>query len=266
MLLVSDGSRLLAGPSEAGDEPYLIAQRCEGAVVAVGRDRYETGRWLLDRVSVDCVVLDDGFQHVALKRDLDFLLVDASDRQGLEALLPAGRLREPLWAAARASAVLITRADTPIDTTAVCERLRPYLKGHPAIQVLFHVEKLIELGTGTVHEPSLLAGRTGLAVSGVANGQSFRSLLERHGVKVIGDIEFRDHHHYSSKDLARIQDIALRCGAERILTTEKDAVKLKPLLASERQDREITAVRLGCNIIQGREALEGLIRDLIRDT
>ncbi|MDP9132275.1 MAG: tetraacyldisaccharide 4'-kinase, partial [Nitrospirota bacterium] len=81
-LLVSDGLRVLAGPEEAGDEPYLIARRCPHAVVAVGADRYALGQWVLSRLPVDCFLLDDGFQHVQLHRDVDLLLIDATDLAG----------------------------------------------------------------------------------------------------------------------------------------------------------------------------------------
>ena len=90
-LLVSDGSRILVGPVEAGDEPFLMAQRCPQAIVAVGADRVALGQWVLEQHPVDCIVLDDGFQHRSLHRDVDLVLLDATDAAGLDALLPAGR-------------------------------------------------------------------------------------------------------------------------------------------------------------------------------
>ncbi len=123
-LLVSNGERLLVGPNEAGDEPFLMAQRCPKAIVAVGADRYELGDWVLNRFPIDCLVLDDGFQHLGLYRDVNLLLVDATDAEGLAALVPAGRLREPLQAAARATAIVVTRADVPDQVTQVCHRLQ----------------------------------------------------------------------------------------------------------------------------------------------
>src|SRR5574337_1360647 len=114
-LLVSDGSRILAGPLEAGDEPFLMAQRCPYALVAVGADRVALGQWVLEQHPIDCIVLDDGFQHRALHRDVDLALLDATDAAGLDALLPAGRLREPLTELGRASALVVTRADSRQD-------------------------------------------------------------------------------------------------------------------------------------------------------
>ena len=118
-VLVSDGTQVLVGPAEAGDEPFLIATRCPRAIVAVGADRAAVGRWVLDRWPVDWIVLDDAFQHRALYRDLDVVLVDAMDATGLDAVLPAGRLREPLTGIRRAAAVVITRADSERDVVAV---------------------------------------------------------------------------------------------------------------------------------------------------
>jgi tetraacyldisaccharide 4'-kinase len=108
LLFVSDGARIIATAEEAGDEPFLIAQRCPEAIVAVGADRYRLARRVLETCGVDCIVLDDGFQHLAVHRDINLLLVDATDVDGLEGLLPAGRLREPMTAAKRATGVIVT--------------------------------------------------------------------------------------------------------------------------------------------------------------
>lgn len=141
-LLVSDGSRILAGPSEAGDEPFLMAQRCPRAVVAVGADRVALGRWVLEQYPVDYIMLDDGFQHRALHRDVDLVLLDATDAAGLDALLPSGRLREPLEALERASAVVITRADSRQDVEAVQQRLRKIARpSEDVIEVVFRPDR-----------------------------------------------------------------------------------------------------------------------------
>src|SRR5262245_44492855 len=143
MLLVSDGTRILAKPEEAGDEPHLIARRCPQAIVAVGSNRYELGRWVLDRFRVDCLLLDDGYQHLGLRRDLNLLLVDATDPAGLDAVLPAGRLREPMEAAARADLILITRADVAQQVDPILQRLRKIPIATEPIRVMFRAEELV---------------------------------------------------------------------------------------------------------------------------
>src|SRR2546422_4631912 len=110
ILEISDGRTLRGHPGDSGDEPFLIAQSCPGVPVAVGADRPRVGRYLVDRFDLDTLVLDDGFQHLALRRDMDILVLDAGAPFGNGYLLPRGRLREPLSAMERASAVLVTRA------------------------------------------------------------------------------------------------------------------------------------------------------------
>ena len=259
-VLVSDGRTTLAGPAEAGDEPYLIAWRCPGAVVAVGSDRYRLGRWVLERFPIDCLVLDDGFQHLALHRDVDLLLIDASDPAGLKALLPAGRLREPLSAAARATALLLTRADLGAGPTALLEPIRAATgRDSRAILIRFRPEALVNIVTGEIEKVESAAGRKAVIFSGIANPVSFRTLLADQGVKILDDVVFPDHHAYTAADLEMIRDRAGRCGADMIVTTEKDAVKVTTMLA--RTDR-LWAIRLRTEIMEGQAEFERLLSGL----
>lgn len=256
-MLVSDGRAILAGPAEAGDESYLIARRCPGAVVAVGADRWELGQWVLEQFPIDCFLLDDGFQHLALHRDVDLLLVDASDPASLRALLPAGRLREPLSTAARATAILVTRADTAAGVNPVMEPIRKAtgLDSRP-ILVRFKAEGFVDVLTGGIEENERVSGRTAFAFSGIGNPASFQPLLADHGIKVLDELVFPDHHAYTSADLSRVRQKAEACRAELVVTTEKDAGKIVSLL--NQKDRFL-ALRLGTEILEGRERLERLV-------
>ncbi len=260
MLLVSDGRTIIADPAEAGDEPYLIAQRCPEAVVAVGANRYRLGRWVLERFPVDYFVLDDGFQHLALHRDVDLLLVDASDPTGLEALLPAGRLREPLSAAARATALVLTRCDPTVGVPGTLASL-PALtaNGIRPIRIQFRAEAFIDVVTGAVQGLESASGRAAVAFSGIGNVESFRRLLTEQGLKLVGEVVFADHHQYTQRDLQAIQDRARRDGAELVVTTEKDAVKIGQLVGSQDDGPRILALRLGTQILDGRDQLERLL-------
>lgn len=255
-LLVSDGRTMLAEPAEAGDEPYLIAARCPRAVVAVGPDRYRLGRWVLERHSVDCFVLDDGFQHLALDRDADLLLVDASDPAGLQALLPAGRLREPLAAASRATALLLTRADVG-DWRDIAETIAQ-ATGRPVQPIVsrFRAEALVHVATGEVRPADMLTGRRILAFSGVGHPASFRGLLERLGGRLGDEVVFADHHDYTAADLATVRARARRSGAELVVTTEKDAGKVAPLVEP---GEPVWAVRLDLDIVSGWEQWEQVL-------
>ena len=256
-LLVSDGERLLVGPNEAGDEPFLMAQRCPKAIVAVGADRYQLGDWVVNRFPVDCLVLDDGFQHLGLYRDVNLLLVDATDAEGLAALVPAGRLREPLQAAARATAIIVTRADVPAQVTEVGHRLQATLGTMPdMIQVVFRPESLLSVVTGASQPLSWSKGKTALLCSGVGHAGSFRSLVERIGIRVLDEVVYVDHHAYTSQDAERLSARAAELQAELVVTTEKDACKLAALL---QPTDSWWAVRLTTDVIVGEDRLRRLV-------
>jgi len=256
-LLVSDGERLLVGPNEAGDEPFLMAQRCPKAIVAVGADRYQLGDWVLHQFPVDCLVLDDGFQHLGLYRDVNLLLVDATDVEGLAAPVPAGRLREPLQAAARATAILVTRADVPAQVKEAGHRLQATLGTMPdPIHVVFRPESLVSVMTGSLQPLSWSKGKTALLCSGVGHTGSFRSLVERIGVRVLDEVVYTDHHTYTTQDVERLSARATELQAELVVTTEKDACKLAGLL--QRTD-SWWAVRLATSVSVGEERLQRLV-------
>ncbi len=257
-VLVSDGQRVLVGPDEAGDEPYLIARRCPQAVVAVGADRYALGQWVLSRLPVDCFVLDDGYQHVQLHRDVNLLLVDATDAAGIQAALPVGRLREPLSAAARASAILITRVDQEHDGESVRRRLVEACGSLPSpVRVGFRAEEFRRVGTDERRPLDAFRGRSAVLFSGIGNAESFRTLVAGLGLTVVELLAFPDHVHYTRGVMETIRAKAKSCGADLLVTTEKDADKVAPLFTA---DEVCWAVRLRTEILSGQEDLERLLR------
>ncbi|MCP9463039.1 MAG: tetraacyldisaccharide 4'-kinase [Nitrospira sp.] len=256
-LLVSDGVRLLTGPSEAGDEPFLIAKRCPSAIVAVGADRTEVGRWVLSQHKVDCMILDDGFQHRRLHRDVDVVLLDATDAAGLDALVPAGRLREPLEGLARATAVVVTRADSRDNVEAVHRRLRKAgVTFNDEIEVSFRPQSLVSTQGDRNRSLEWAQGKRAWLVSGIGNSRSFRRSAEEISVTIVGETAFGDHHHYRMDDVHRIRSEAGAAGAELVLTTEKDAGKLSPFLEPE---DSWWALRIRVEILRGLERLRRLV-------
>ncbi len=257
-LLVSDGQRVLVGPEEAGDEPYLIARRCPQAVVAVGADRYALGQWVLSRLPVDCFLLDDGFQHLQLHRDVNLLLVDATDLAGIQAALPIGRLREPLSAAARATAVLITRAGKEQEAEAVwCHLLEACGSLPPPIHVGFPAEDFRRVGGEERRPLAAFHGRLAVIFSGIGNAESFHALVAGLGLTVAETLAFPDHVHYTHVMVETIRAKAKACGADLLLTTEKDADKVAPFLGS---NDSCWAIRLRTEILTGHDQLEQLLR------
>lgn len=256
-LLVSTGSQLLAGPSEAGDEPFLIAQRCPRAIVAVGADRVALGRWVLEQYPVDCIVLDDGFQHVALHRDVDLVLLDATDGAGLDALLPAGRLREPLTGLRRASASIITRAEVRQDVDAIRNRLRAAVPAPlPTIEVAFRPAFFVAIISGDEQPVEWGRKKKAWLVSGIGNSRSFRRSAESIGVEIVGESAFEDHHPYTPSEIEHIRRAMQTGESEIVLTTEKDGGKLAALL---KPDDLWWMLRLGTEVVHGEEQLRALI-------
>ncbi len=223
--VVSDGTRLRADLARAGDEPLMLARALPGTAVLVCPDRFLAGRLAERHLGATVHLLDDGFQHLPLARDLDLLLVDAADL-ARPRTLPAGRLREPLDAARFADAILIEGTDSDPDAVdALTAAGVP--DDTPRFTLFRDLEPPVEETPGGPRP--LPAGTRVLAVCGIARPERFLHALEGSGVAVAGHDVFRDHHPYTAADLARIAARVRETGAGAVLTTEKDLVRLLPM-------------------------------------
>jgi tetraacyldisaccharide 4'-kinase len=216
--VVSDGDRVLAGVGAAGDEPLMLARALPGVPVLVGESRYLSGRLAERRFGATVHLLDDGFQHFDLARDLDLLITSEDDLR--DAPLPAGRLREPLAAASAADAAIV---DTPSETTA--ERVARALRVDVAFRATRAVGSPLALGRD---EPMVLpSGARVFGVAGIARPERFFDDLRAAGWQLAGTMAFPDHHSYTAGDVARIGGAARLAAATAVLTTEKDAARLE---------------------------------------
>jgi len=229
-VIVSSYDRILHGASESGDEPYLLARLLPGVPVVVGCDKHAAGLLALERLKAHVFLLDDGFQSWRLKRDIDIVLIDATDPWGGRALLPAGRLREPLDGLKRAHLIGITRSHL-VDADRLA-RLRDELTSLvPNPQIFFTrsvAAGLRKLPRGS-ESLDAVRGRDVLAFAGVGNPDAYFRDLELAGARIVERKAFPDHHRYTSAELAALIDDAQSAGAVAIVTTEKDAVRLPPL-------------------------------------
>jgi len=224
---VSNGREILCGPNESGDEPFLLAKSCPGARVVVDRDRYAAGRWLEERAQVSVFILDDGYQHLRLARDLNLLLIDASEPLDQAKMVPFGRLREPLAAMRRADAVIVTRSDLPFDRHSLENTIGRFARANTPILYAYHrMTNLIRLNDELIVDLSTFARRRIAAVSGVARPERFVADLERLEMKIALRRDFDDHHRYTREELSEIVERAREARAEAIITTEKDAANL----------------------------------------
>ncbi len=245
--VVSDGKTIFLSPDASGDEPFLMAKACRDVPVLVGKNRFINGQLAFERFGVKGLLLDDGYQYLLLHRDINILLIDSTIGFGDHHLLPRGILREPLSHLRRADLFLINQAKKP----AVCQVLEKKIRDIcPAARVFHSDYDPLDLLSPEEKQEGLntLTGMKVLALSGIAHPHSFSSMLRRYGVKVIGEAIFPDHHLYTTRDLSYIEEKAK--GADSIVTTEKDMVKLKILHA----DRlPIRALRINVKIWEEKE-------------
>lgn len=228
--LVSDGSRILLQAEDCGDEAFLMATKLKGVPIAAGRTRHRSARLIpgfgANRKLV--FLLDDGYQHLQLDRDLNILVLDATDPFGGGKLLPGGRLREPLAAISRADVVIVTRAHFPFDQEALETEIR--LRNRLArISYFYHdAVGIIDIRTAEQMPLRQLLGKKVVALSGIGNPQVFLKDLAHYQIDVVRNFAFRDHHRFTGADLAAVVNAARSLDADAVLTTEKDAVRLPP--------------------------------------
>jgi len=248
--VVSDGTRILTDLSRAGDEPLMLARALPGVRVVVGASRYLAGLLAERRLGATVHLLDDGFQHVELERNVDLLLVDESDLA--DRPLPAGRLREPLANASLADAALVTAG-----YATAAERIGRLLGISTAFRVTraLGAPHLVASGDSVV----VPAGSRVFAVAGVARPERFIADLTAVGWDVVGSLTFRDHHPYGARDVDRIRAAAQSASAAIVLTTEKDAIRFS---ACDLGDLPLAAVPLEIGVEPADAFRDWLVRRL----
>ncbi|HKW63862.1 MAG TPA: tetraacyldisaccharide 4'-kinase [Candidatus Acidoferrum sp.] len=221
-------SRGYHGSNGTSDEVELMKFRLQGRVAfGVGKDRFAEGQRLEAQQPIDVFLLDDGFQHLQLVRDLDILLIDASRPMQGEHLLPGGLLREPLSAMDRANLVVFTRSETKPGASEAIERLTQLPVFSATTRLLgfrgcgggIQLQSVNDIGAGPF-----------FAFCGIGNPQAFLRDLRSWGLPICGRTIFADHHYYSPRDVFTIQEEGKRAGARAFVTTEKDAQNLAGLM------------------------------------
>lgn len=238
--LLTDGDEIYLSEVESGDEPYLLAKNLPGVPIAVGKDRYKNGARLKKDFDIDIFLLDDGFQHYALARDYDLVLVDATKPFGNGHILPLGNLRESPSALQRADAVLLTKCDL-VEEDELEKLKEKVMKIMGRDTVFYSSHKPMGLVTipgehgdtggkgakkrNQMEKLSLLQNESIWALSGIGNHRAFEGTLKKLGAAEVKNISFRDHHRYTQKD---IDSIMKRVGPNEVLvTTEKDWIRLQ---------------------------------------
>ena len=220
VVVVSDGRAIGATLAQAGDEPMMLARHVPGAIVCVSPERYLSGVLAERTLGATVHILDDGFQHLELARDLDILVTTIGEIPSGK-VIPAGRLREPADAAARAHVLVVS------DATAGAAQAEAWALGISqscaAIRTLGEPVRVGAIG----HDPGVDRSLPVIAVAGIAHPDRFASAVKAGGWDVRDVVSFRDHHRYSSADIAAIASRMSAAGAGAVFTTDKDAVRFE---------------------------------------
>jgi tetraacyldisaccharide 4'-kinase len=225
--IVSDGQRCLVPPEVAGDEPVLLAEHLVDMPVVVAKDRYAAGMLAIERFGVEVIVLDDGFQHVQLARDLNVLLLDAVHPFGNGRLFPRGDLRERPTGMTRADAIVFTGWDAgAVMSRTALKFVQPAL---PWFCSQHEPIDLRVLADGHILSLASLKGQRVLAFCGIGAPDHFRQTLQRLEAETVAFVVFPDHHPYTRQEIERLVQMAKQHRAEILVTTEKDGVRLRGL-------------------------------------
>lgn len=260
VLEVSDGKNVYATPAEGGDEPYLLAKKLPGVSVVISKKRYLAGLTARRKFKANFFILDDGFQHVALRRDLDLVLIDASNPFGNGRLLPWGPLRERERGLKRADVFLLTR----VGKSPPCGELRAGLNSRFPGKPLFlsdHTPERVIFPVGNrAYPPEFLKGRRIIAFAGIAKPKVFKETLLELGAEIALFRSFKDHHQFQQSE---IEDLILQrknLNGDFLLTTEKDWVRIEGL---SRPDPDLAYLSVKFTLLKGEEAFFQLVKDRI---
>ncbi len=219
---------------DVGDEPMLMAEHLDGISVIKGADRYGSGIFAHENLhdKPDLFILDDGFQHRKLYRDLDIVLINSRNPFHNRKLLPLGRLREPLSELSRAGVLVLTKCERMEMPEAIHDELRKFNSSAP----IFLSRHRISFVRDSCHEElpgGWLSGKKVFAFSGIGEPAAFIDTLERSGAEVVGHKDFEDHHRFDMLDMKRVQGQAAIVKAQCIITTEKDIMRLRHFKCDE---------------------------------
>ena len=253
--------------AEAGsrnDEALELEQKLPDVPHLQNPDRVAAAETAIEEFETELILLDDGFQHRRIARDLDLVMIDALEPDGLGHVFPRGTLREPLAGLARADIVALSRADMvdAAERQRIRERLQTYAASASWIEVAHRPIGLLS-STGETTSFDSLSGRNVAAACGIGNPQAFRHTLDTCGMNVTAMREFADHHNYTREDVQSLSDWAGQLEVAAVLCTHKDLVKLR---IDQLGGKPLWALSIGLEILSGHEALEKKLNRLIAGT
>jgi len=225
-IVVSNGNKILSTPKYAGDEPYLMAKILENVPIIVDNNRLRGGKYLISKYNPDIILLDDGYQHRSLKRDLNILLVNSFDKKCDHKLIPNGKLREPWKNYKRADLIIRTKSNLNIQNNYIIKKIKKtnkktfISKSHITISKKFTKKNLITTN---------LSKKNVLLITAIADPKSFYKAIKITKCNIIKKLNFRDHYKYDQKIWDKIEQSIKNLNIDFILTTEKDWIKIEQI-------------------------------------
>src|SRR3990172_8490492 len=250
--VVSDGNNVFMNPLQSGDEPYMMAARLKGIPVITGSDRYKTGKYAIEKFGTEIILLDDGYQHVQLNRNLNILLLDSNSPFGNGYILPRGTLREP--------PSYINRSDVIILTKDKGQKSEVRSQKSEVCKSRYVSESFIDMNNNKTIALDEAKGKKIFAFCGIASPKSFNNSLTEAGINIGGFVSFEDHYQFSRDDIDSLISKAKETGSEILITTEKDAVRLKGF---EPISFPIWILKIRMEISEGKEILLSKIREAL---
>ncbi len=255
--VVSDGSRILVNPVEAGDEPYMLAKNLDGVFVVVGKNRVKSGNYAIRKLGADTLILDDGFQYLPLRRKHDIVLIDSTNPFGNDFILPRGTLREPLKNLERADYILLTKSEG--DLNGLRERIRTFNKHAEIIETKHHPEYFEELYTTFRSDLDLIKSKRIFVINAIARPESFEKTLEELGANIVKSFRFLDHHRFTYEEIEEIFSQAKAERVDAVITTEKDAVRMP---VPDKYRIPIYFLRVTIHVVNGKKNLSEFISSI----
>ncbi len=255
--IVSDGNNLLMDSAYAGDEPYMLASNLKDVAVLVDKDRVKSGLYAIDRFGTDVLILDDGFQYLMLKQHINIVLVDSTDPFGNGHVLPRGILREPIKNIRRADYIFLSKSDGSPRLRHLKNFLRRHNRRAEIIECTHRPQYLEMVYYRGKREPlEKLWGARVATLSAIACPAGFEGFLESLGATLVVREQYADHHRYTQQEIIDFINQAKAAGADFIVTTEKDAVRIPKL---DRRDVPMYFLRIEIDILSGQESFDQCI-------
>jgi tetraacyldisaccharide 4'-kinase len=267
-VIVGNGTGTFATIEESGDEPLQLAQKYPEAIVIVDEKRVRGARKAIE-LGARLILLDDGFQHRYLHRELNIVLLTAKEILKEDSLLPSGNRREPWTSLERADLVVVTRcADVQEVERVISSGKKRHLipAGVPCIGVTTRLKVFKRGSSGEIVHAALITGKKVIVFSGIGNPESFDELLKNNNITVAKHMVFPDHHWYSENDLQRIVYARTHSGADFILTTEKDAVRLNEEYEAFLESEPVIVAEIQQEILSGEDLITEAIQRALKQT